>query len=123
MKKTFSLKESKEFQKAINRGTWYGGELISIYIMPNKQNFNFLGLAIGKKVGKAVKRNRVKRVIRAAYLEMEENIKNGFNIIFVWRAKAKFEDLTYKCIKRDVERAFKKMDLIKCNKRESDNNG
>jgi len=122
LKKTFSLKASKEFQKVINKGVWYGGELISIYIMPNKEKFNFLGLAIGKKVGKAVKRNRVKRVVRAAYLEMEENIKKGFNIIIVWRAKAKFEELTFKCIRRDLERAFKKMNLVEYNKQESDKN-
>lgn len=116
MKKTFSLKESKEFQKAIKKGVWYGGELVSIYILPNKHNLNFLGLAIGKKVGKATKRNRVKRVIRAAYLSMENNIKSGFNIIFVWRAKAKFEDLSFKSIKRDLERAFKKSGILEYEK-------
>lgn len=117
MKKTFSLKESKEFQKVMKKGVWYGGELVSIYILPNKTNLNFLGLAIGKKVGKATKRNRVKRVIKAVYLNLENHIKSGFNIIFVWRAKAKFEDLSFQCIKRDLERAFKKAEIL-----EYDNN-
>ena len=114
MKKTFSLKESKEFQKVLKKGTWYGGDLVSIYILPNKENFNFLGLAIGKKVGKATKRNRVKRVIKAAYTSLEKQIKTGVTIIFVWKAKAKFEDLTFETIKKDLEKAFLKAHIMDC---------
>ena len=113
MKKTLSLKEPKEFQKTLKKGTWYGGNLISTYILSNNRDNNFLGLAIGKKVGKATKRNRVKRIIRAAYLNLEENLAAGYTIVVVWRAKAKFEDLTFEIMKRDLERAFDKAGLIK----------
>lgn len=113
MKKTLSLKEPKEFQRALKKGTWYGGNLISTYILSNNSDTNFLGLAIGKKVGKATKRNKVKRIIRAAYLNLEENLPVGYTIVLVWRAKARFEDLTFDGIKRDLERAFIKASLIK----------
>lgn len=113
MKKTLSLKEPKEFQLTLRKGKWYGGNLISTYILSNNKDVNLLGLAIGKKVGKATKRNRVKRIIRAAYLNIEENILEGYTIVFVWRAKAKFEDLSFNAIKRDIEKAFEKAGLIK----------
>ncbi len=117
MKNTLSLKDSKLFQKAINKGVWYGGNLISTYILSNsskKDSGNYIGLAVGKKAGKATRRNRVKRVIRAAYSNLEAEINSDGNIfLFVWRAKACFDDLTYDAIKRDIERAFKKAGLLK----------
>ena len=113
MKKTLSLKNPKEFQKILKLGKWFGGDLISTYILPNKESFNMLGLAIGKKVGKATKRNRVKRVIRAAYLTLEDDISLGYTIVFVWRAKAKVENLTFDIIKKDMEKSFIKAGLIK----------
>ncbi len=113
MKKTLSLKEAKEFQKVLNRGKWYGGNYISSYILSNGTKNNFLGLGIGKKVGKATKRNRVKRVIRAAYMSLEEEMKVGYTILFVWRAKAKFAEFNYQEVKKDIEKAFYKAGLIK----------
>lgn len=116
MKKTLSLKEPKEFQRALKKGTWYGGNLISTYILSNNTentNVNYIGLAIGKKVGKATKRNKVKRVIRAAYLSLEKNLDKGYIFVFVWRAKAKFEDLTFLNIKKDLEKSFNKAGILK----------
>lgn len=117
MKNTLSLKEPKLFQKTINKGVWYGGNLISTYILSNTgidTEVNFIGLAVGKKAGKATKRNRVKRIIRAAYLSLESEINaTGKIFLFVWRAKAHFEDVTYDGIRKDIERAFKKAGLLK----------
>ena len=118
MKKTLSLKEPKEFQKAINKGKWYGGNLISTYILSNSDTSyqtNFIGLAIGKKVGKATKRNRVKRIIREAYYSLEEKIMNEkwYTFVFIWRSKANFADLNFETIRRDMERAFKKAGLLR----------
>lgn len=112
MKKTLSLKEPKEFQRVINRGKWYGGNLISTYILSNNTEFNFIGVAVSKKAGKATKRNKVKRIIRAAYLELEKNINTGYTIVFVWRSKAKYEDLNFDTMKRDIERALKKAGIV-----------
>ena len=48
----------------MNKGTWYGGDFLSVFILKNSQEGNQIGLAIGKKVGKAFKRNRLKRLIK-----------------------------------------------------------
>lgn len=108
MKKTLSLKKTKEFQKVLNKGKWFGGTLISTYILPNHMTYNCIGLAVGKKVGKANRRNRTKRVIRAVYLSLENKIKEGYHFVFVWRAKAVFEDLKFDTLKKDMEKAFQK---------------
>ena len=115
MKKTLSLKDPKEFQRAIKKGSWYGGNLISTYILSNNTDFNHIGLAVGKKAGKAVKRNKIKRIIRAVYFELEEYLieEQSHTFVFVWKSKAVFSELSFEAIKRDIERAFTKAGLLK----------
>ena len=73
MKRIKTLKMNYEFKNVFNKGKFYIANQIIIYIMKNKLNENRLGIAISSKIGKAHIRNRVKRVIRAAY---QNNIKN-----------------------------------------------
>ncbi len=108
MKKTLSIKDTKEFQKVLKRGKWYNENFICVCILPNKRNRNDIGLAIGKKVGKAAKRNYVKRLIRASYTIMEDRIKTGYYILFVWRSKADVKEVTFHKIQKDMEKAFQK---------------
>lgn len=112
MKKTLSLKKTSEFQRVFNRGKWFGGDLISIYVLPNHMLQSRIGIAVGKKIGKANKRNRTKRVIRAAYQTLKSKMRVGYDLLFVWRSKAIFEDLNYHIILKDMEKAFGKAGIL-----------
>ena len=46
-----------------------------------------LGITAGKKLGKAVKRNRAKRVITAAFAECLPKISGNFDFIIVARSR------------------------------------
>lgn len=46
-----------------------------------------MGITAGKKVGKAVQRNRCRRVIRAAYDQLYPELSGGWDIVFVARAR------------------------------------
>ena len=111
-RRTLSLKKSNEFQRVLQKGKWYNGKLISIYILPNTKNKNFLGVAVGKKAGKAVNRNRIKRVIREAYRCCEAEISTGNTIVIVWKTKNLFEKLKYNVIKEDILKCFSKAGII-----------
>ena len=79
------LKKNYEFKNVLNRGKYYSGRYIAIFIRKNNKNINFLGIAISSKLGKAVKRNYVKRIIRENYKQIEEHIKTGYDIVFIWK--------------------------------------
>jgi len=112
MKNTTSIKDEELFQKVMNKGSWYGSDFLSGYILPNNDNFNLLGLGIGKKVGKAYKRNKVKRFIRSAYTKLEQDLKIGFNIVFIWKSKANYDNVSYDAIYNDLVKIFSKAGLL-----------
>ena len=78
----------------------------------NKKN-NYIGLAISTKVAKAVTRNKIKRLIRENYKEFEENLDNGYNIVFLWRKQSSTENARYNKIKLDFLEIFNKANIIK----------
>ena len=84
---------------------------IDAFIKDNKKNYNFLGLAISVKTAKAVKRNKIKRLIRENYKEQEMQIKTVKSIVFLWKKQVDVKNATYKNIKRDMNTIFDKANL------------
>lgn len=106
MKRIQTLKLNYEFKNVFNKGKFYIGNQIIIYVLKNKVQKNRLGIAINSKLCHAVQRNRIKRVIRAAY---QLNIKDsnvGHDIVVIWNKKADIEDLSYNIINEDMKRIF-----------------
>ena len=98
-----TLKKNYEFKRVLNRGKCINGKFLAIYIFPNKLNSLRVGFAIGKKAGKAHDRNRIRRLIRENYRLVENEIKTGFDILFVWKNRVPADKIEYKQIKNDVD--------------------
>ena len=84
------------------------------YFLINKFRYNRLGLAISTKLCKAVGRNRIKRVIRAAYLDLirEYNLKQGYDIVFIWNKNVNIDNISYFEIRNDIKYIFRRFGLI-----------
>lgn len=90
MKKYVTLKENRDFSRLYHRGKSFVSPVLVTYITKNKTGNLRFGITTGKKIGKAVKRTRARRVIRAAYFELYPEIKKGYDIVFVARGKTPF---------------------------------
>ena len=89
------------------RENFIDGKYITIYITNNNKYKNIIGNAISKKIGKAVKRNRLKRIIRESYYLEKNNLKIGYNIVFLWNKK-EFLDIKSNQIHEDMDNLFRK---------------
>lgn len=118
MKNTESLKLNKDFKRLYYRGKSFVRPNIVVYVNFNRKQENRLGITCSKALGKAVKRNRVKRLMREAYRLIEDNIKTGYDLVIVARSRA----VNCKCIhiRNDLENAFKKLGLVKDDGKNSD---
>lgn len=88
MEHTTILNLNKDFKRLYYRGKTSVAPALVTYAMKNKTpGQNRYGITVTKKIGKAVCRNRCKRVIRAAYRSMEPQLPTGWDFIFVARSK------------------------------------
>lgn len=116
MKKTKMMKKNYEFRNVLSKGNYYSGKYIEAFIKRNgKENVNFLGIAIGVKLAKAVKRNHIKRLLRENYRNFEESIKDGYYIVFLWKKKADIKNANFQNIKKDMQTIFDKAKIIEEN--------
>ena len=94
MSDTITLKENREFRRAYSRGRSYVSPDLVTYIVKNNTNNLRIGITTGKKIGKAVERNRSRRIIRAAYSQLKDSLRPGYDIVFVARGKTPYRKST-----------------------------
>lgn len=113
MKRIKTLKKNYEFKYVLSKGDFYCEKLLTGYIKSNTKNENVIGIAVSSKYGKAVKRNKVKRLIRANYQLIKPELIEGYNIVFLLNKSAANYDVDFYGIKEDMEKIFRKAGLIK----------
>jgi len=78
--------------------------------MPNGLNVNRLGITVSKKVGNAVKRNRIRRHIYEAFRLIEADLKSGYDFVIVAKCSAVGADFSHYL--DDMRKFFSKSGLI-----------
>lgn len=65
MKKQFRLKNTFDFQRVIKNAQFVKNKQFVIYFISNELNHVRVGISVPKKIGVAVKRNKIKRQVKA----------------------------------------------------------
>lgn len=105
MSKYITVKENREFSLAYRRGRSCVSPVLVTYVIKAKGKDLRYGITTGKKVGNAVKRSRARRVIRASYYRLFDQIKPGHIIIFVARGKTPHvkSQVVYKAMRQHLK--------------------
>lgn len=83
--KSTALKENKDFRRLYYRGKSSASKNLVTYVMKCKRPGVRVGITTGKKIGKAYRRNRARRVIRVAFSQLEGRFCANCDIVFVAR--------------------------------------
>lgn len=94
MKKFEIVKEHYEFDNIINKGKSIGNKVFSIYFLKHDEEYPKFGIAVGKKIGNAVTRNKYKRIIRNMIDNNKLLFKKDYDYIII--IKRKCLDLSFK---------------------------
>ena len=108
--KSQTLKENKDFRRLYYRGKSKAGDALVTYAMKNREGALRYGITTSKKIGNAVQRNRARRVIRAAFSEIEEKVSGSWDFVFV--ARTRTSKVKTQVIKKQMEKQFKELGVI-----------
>ena len=86
MKFSSALKLNHIFRRLYATSGHANGYLV-LYARRNRTNTNRVGVTVGKKLGHAVVRNRVRRRLREVYRLNEERFAPGWDIVVVARSR------------------------------------
>lgn len=100
MKHTVSMKENYLFRRLYAKGKSAATAALAVYVRPNHSQRTRLGITVSAKLGKAVRRNKVRRRVREAYRIHEHQTSPGWDIVVVARQRAIFSSYA------EVERAL-----------------
>jgi ribonuclease P protein component len=81
------LRTGVEFDAVFKRGTRVGGRLFLLVAATNRVRHDRLGLAVSRRVGGAVARNRARRLLRESFRRLGPPTGPGVDLVVVARAE------------------------------------
>ena len=77
------LKLKRDFDKVFAARCTAGSDSLVVHAAPNALDISRLGLAVSRRVGNAVHRNRIKRALRQAFRLAQHDLPPGFDFVCV----------------------------------------
>lgn len=77
------IKKNQEFQRIFEKGHSIQGRYLVVYFLHNQISTNRYGICVGKKLGSAVRRNYIKRLLRESIRVVTISDQTSFDILIV----------------------------------------
>ncbi len=106
MKKHYRVRNTKDFTRIIHQGTALKSNALVLYYTCNTEHLR-VGIAVSKKVGNAVTRNKIKRQLRAIFTHYTRRLKNRDIVVVV---RKNYLDHSYEQITTLVDQLLDKME-------------
>jgi len=103
-RKRHRLSGSRRFRCVFEGGCRKNAGPISVFGVPNDLGYMRLGLSVNRRVGNAVKRNRIKRLIREAFRLQQHDWPRGYDLVVVVRVHdvltlAEYQKLLFRAVR------------------------
>ena len=108
MIKTERLAGRRDFGAVCTEGKSWANNLVALRALPNGLGLNRYGFAVGRRLGGAVVRNRVRRRLREVVRRTP--IKGGWDLVFIARQSAIEND--YHALRKATEELLDRAQLL-----------
>jgi ribonuclease P protein component len=97
---------SSRYRAIYQQGVWRSSKNFTSVIYENTQGIKRLGITVSKKAGNAVRRNRIKRLLREFFRLNKDLFPAGYDVILI--AKKNIPPLTYRETCEELTRLFER---------------
>ncbi len=111
MQQEYRLKRRNDFRRVFRAGDSFANRQFVVYVFPRTEPHpTRIGISVSKKVGKAVVRNRIKRLIKEVTRQWIPVLKPRTDIVIIVRKPAR--DLDYHRVKSSLRHVFQRAKLF-----------
>ena len=108
MVKTERLAGTRDFEAVFTNGKSWSNSMVVLRALPNSLRSSRCGFAVGKRLGGAVVRNRVRRRLREAVRQIP--IKGGWDMVLIARQAATETD--YRTLSKATEELLTRANFV-----------
>ena len=111
MKKQYRVKQSQEIELILKENKKVYNPYFSLYKRENTETSHFrYAISVGKKIGNAVVRNRVKRQVTSIIDNLKLNLDSNTDVFVIVRPRVL--ELEFKDMEKQLEYLFKKHKIL-----------
>lgn len=105
------LRDKRNFSAVYNKGKSFGSKHVVLFCKKNSEKYNRLGFLASKKVGNSVTRNRARRLMKESYRNIQSELNEGYDLIFI--ARKGIEKEKCQTVQKSMIFLLKKADILK----------
>jgi ribonuclease P protein component len=102
------LTKKEQYKSVYQKGGNWSNEYLVIRVLPNNLEISRIGITVSRKVGKAVVRNRIKRLMRE--IIRKTPVKPGYDLVFI--ARIDVAGAGYASVKKSIEELLVRAGLL-----------
>jgi ribonuclease P protein component len=110
MQRQFCLRRSADFEHVRAQGRVWRHPFVMLSMVRNDLAHNRYGFITSRRLGSAVVRNRVRRVLREVVRLASPKLRQGFDVVFI--ARNEILDQPYSEVKEVLDQLFRRADLL-----------
>lgn len=104
------LRRAEDYERLRREGKTFAGRMMVLSVAPNQAGYNRYGFVISRRFGKAVQRNRARRLMREGVRLLHPRLVSGYDLALIARSGMQSQSLS--SVVPELERLLRQAGLV-----------